>query len=190
MSIKYFAKGKRGIIYKKNNVITKVKNPRSKAVNRIKNEAKYLKILNKHNIGPKFISIKKKKIKYKFVKGDYIIDYIKKSNKKNIIKILKNVLQQCFVMDKLKINKLEMNRPIKHIIVDKKPVLIDFERCYKTDKAKNVTQFIQFIISKNLRDLLIKKNIKINKNKIIKLAKKYKHNMNKKNFNKIVQEFH
>ena len=182
-----FAKGKRGIIYKKGLVITKVKNPKSKARARIKNEASYLRLLNKHEIGPKLISFKNNKLKYRFVKGIYIIDYIKKSNKKKIIKILKNVLKQCFILDKLKINKLEMNRPIKHIIIDKKTVLIDFERCYKTDKPKNVTQFIQFIISNNLKNILIKKKIKINRKKIIKLAKNYKKNINKTNFKKILK---
>jgi len=186
MSIKYFAKGKRGIIYKKGNFVVKVKNPESKAVKRIRNEAEYLKLLNKYNIGPKFISYSKGKLKMKLVKGDFIIDFIKKNDKKKIIKTLKDVLKQCFVMDKLKINKLEMNRPFKHIIADKKAVLIDFERCYKTEKPKNVTQFVQFII--NIKSLLLKKNIKINKNKFIGLSKKYKSNMDKKNFNNLIKE--
>lgn len=184
--MKIFAKGKRGLIYKQGNIITKVKNPKSKAINRIKNEAKYLKLLNKYKIGPKFVSFKKNKLKYYFVKGDFIVDFIKKNKKEKIIKVLKDILQQCHRMDKLKINKLEMHHPVKHIIIDKKPVLIDFERCYKTNKPKNVTQFIQFIISNNLRNELLKKKVKINRNKFIKLAKDYKKDMNKKNLNKII----
>jgi len=179
---KLFARGKRGIIYKKGNIITKVKNPKSRAINRIKNEAKYLKILNKHGIGPKFISFKNNKLQYRFVKGKFIFDYIHDNDKKEILKVLKNVLNQCFILDKLKINKLEMNRPKKHIIIDKNPVLIDFERCYITDRPKNVTQFLQFLF--NLRKILKKKKIIINK-KILRLARKYKKNRSKKNFKKI-----
>ena len=182
-----FARGKRGIIYKEGNTIIKVKNPESKAIARIENEAEYLKLLNKHNIGPKLISFKNNKLKYKFIKGYYIIDFFKKNSKKRIIKVLKNVLSQCFIIDKLKINKLEMHHPVKHIIIDKKPVLIDFERCYKTDNPKNVTQFIQFVISKNLRDILLKKKIKINRKIMIRLAKEYKNDMNKNNFNKVLK---
>jgi predicted Ser/Thr protein kinase len=54
-----FSSGKRGLIYtfKKNNKIyaIKIKNPKSEAEGRIENEVKFLKILNKDNIGPKFI---------------------------------------------------------------------------------------------------------------------------------------
>jgi len=186
--MKLFARGKRGIIYKQGNIIIKVKNPESKAVARIENEAEYLKLLNKKKIGPKFISFKNNKLKYRFIKGDYIIDFLKKNNKKKIIEVLKNVSNQCFIMDKLKINKLEMHHPVKHILIDKKPVLIDFERCYKTNNSKNVTQFIQFIISNNLKKILLKKKIIINRKKMIKLAKEYKKNMNKENFNKLLKE--
>ena len=40
-----------------------------------------------------------------------------------------------------------MHHPLKHIIIDKLgiPVMIDFERCHKTDKPKNVTQFVEFV---------------------------------------------
>ena len=182
----FLTKGKRGIIYKRGNTIIKVKNPESKAKYRIQNEAKYLKLLNKYNIGPRFISYSKGRLKMEFVKGDFIIGYIKKNNKKDIIKILRDVLKQCFVMDKLRINKLEMHHPLKHIIVGKNPILIDFERCYKTDNPKNAPQFIQFIISKNLNEVLLKKKIKINRKKMIGLAIRYKGKINEENFNNIL----
>lgn len=190
---KLFAKGKRGVIYKKGRTIIKIKNPDSKAAGRIKNEAGYLKLLNKYNIGPKFISYKSNKLEYIFVEGELIIDFIEKAGRKEIIRILKNVLKQCFIMDRLKINKMEMHHPVKHIIVNrkhKKPVLIDFERCYKTDKPKNVTQFLQFI-NCNLKPILIKKRIKINRMKLIESAKRYKRSVNKginkKEFCRILQ---
>jgi len=76
-------------------------------------------------------------------------------------KIIKNILEQCRIMDKLKINKKEFHKPIKHIIVYKnKPVMIDFERCYYAEKPKNVTQFCQFISSGVVMELLEKKAIK------------------------------
>ena len=50
-----------------------------------------------------------------------------------------------------------MHNPLKHIIIDAKnmPVLIDFERCYETEKPHNVTQFVDFIGKR--QKLLLKK---------------------------------
>ena len=55
-----------------------------------------------------------------------------------------------------------MSHPIKHIIIDKKnkPILIDFDRTRYTIKPANVTQFCDFLISKNT--LMTLKNNKIN----------------------------
>jgi len=55
-------------------------------------------------------------------------------------------------MDKLGINKEEMHRPLKHIIINQKGkvVLLDFERCYLTEKPHNVTQFGDFLLRRQL----------------------------------------
>lgn len=179
---KFFARGKRGFIYTgylgKKKIVVKEKNPSSLALGRIKNEANFLTLLNKYKIGPKLIKSSDKFIVYEFVKGDFILDFIEKNNKKRIIEVLKEVLKQCFILDKLRINKLEMHHPVKHIIIDKKPVLIDFERCYYTKSPKNVTQFCQFLFS--ISDLLKKKGIKLNKEKIVKSLKEYKKDYSKR----------
>ncbi|QQG39252.1 MAG: hypothetical protein HYS32_02245 [Candidatus Woesearchaeota archaeon] len=181
---KFFAKGKRGYIYvgdyKGIKVAIKVKNPSSKAENRIENEAYWLKKLNKYGIGPKFYFLKENALVYRFVEGQIIKDWLKKSKKEEKKKALLDILKQLKTMDKLKINKLEMHKPLKHIVINKKPVLIDFERCYRTNKPKNVTQFFQFLIQQDL----------INKNKpLIGLLSSYKRHQSDKNFNKIIKYF-
>ncbi|MEK6835425.1 MAG: hypothetical protein AABX55_00175 [Nanoarchaeota archaeon] len=177
--MKYFSKGKRSKIYLQGKIAIK-----KAAKNVIKNEVYWLKILNKYNIGPRLISYGKNYFKYKFIKGDFILDFIQKNNKNNIKKVLINVLKQCRTLDKLKVNKKELHNPIKHIIIDKKVTMIDFERCYSTNKPKNVTQFSQFILS--LIKVLRNKNFKLNKNKLISLLKLYKNNQNENNFRNIL----
>lgn len=173
----YFSKGKRSIIYlfKKNNkkYIIKTKKSGIAAKDPLKNEAKFLKILNKHKIGPKYMTSGKNYVVYKFVKGKFFVDYLETSKNP---KIIKDILKQCRTLDKLKINKKEMHHPIKHIIIDKKPVMIDFERCYYTKKPKNVTQFCQFLLVKKL----VKKTL-------IKTLKEYKNNESDENFKKILK---
>lgn len=143
-----YAKGKRGLIYtfKKNNktMALKIKNPESKAENRIQNEIHFLRMLNKHKIGPKLISHGKDYFCYEFIRGKTLKQYLKEG--KNPEKILNEIMEQCKIMDKLKINKEEMHRPLKNIIIRKnKPVLLDFERCHFTQRPKNINQFKQFL---------------------------------------------
>lgn len=144
-----YAKGKRGLIYtfKKGNkrIAIKIKNPKSKAENRIQNEIYFLKILNKYGIGPKLLSHERDYFCYEFIEGKNINQYIKE-NKKIPKTILNNIMKQCKTMDKLKINKEEMHRPLKNVIIkNNKPVLLDFERCHFTHRPKNVNQFKQFL---------------------------------------------
>jgi putative serine/threonine protein kinase len=180
----YFDKGKRSIIYsfnkKDTKYIIKTEKPGIQAKERLKNEAKFLKILNQHDIGPKIIDHGTNYICYKFIKGKPLLEYLRTT--KNKKQILKQILKQCRTLDELKINKLEMHKPVKHIYIYRnKARMIDFERCYYTNKPKNVTQFIQFILRLN-KEL----NIKININ--IKEIKEYKKNPTKKNFEIILNK--
>ena len=166
-----FAKGKRSFIYtfvidgKK--IAMKVDNGK---VKNTKNEVKWLQLLNKHKIGPKLLKHNKGYFIYKFIEGKQFIDC------KKTKPLIKNVLKQCRTLDKLKINKLEFTRPLKHVVVkNNKVTLIDFERCYKTDNPKNVTQFCQYLISNKL----IKKDIKT--------IKAYKEKQTDKNFKEILK---
>jgi putative serine/threonine protein kinase len=144
-NVEEFAKGKRSVVYKQGNVIIKTKREGSMAVGRLQNEAKWLKILNKHKIGPNFIKFENGKLFMGYVKGPVILEYCKDQSGKKVRVVLLDLLEQCYIMDKLKVNKYEMHKPVKHVIIkNEKPVLIDFERCKKTLNPKNVTQVCQF----------------------------------------------
>ncbi|MEK6835262.1 MAG: hypothetical protein AABX61_03305 [Nanoarchaeota archaeon] len=180
--MKYFSKGKRGKIYLDKGYAIKKSLP-----SRVRNEVKWLKLLNKYNIGPRLVSYGKNYFKYIFIKGDFIINFISKNNKLIIKKVILDVLNQCRIMDKLKVNKKELHKPVKHIIIKRnKPYMIDFERCYITEKPKNVTQFCQFILSNNLKPLLIKRGFNINEKRLLKKLIKYKHNQDDESFKLIL----
>ncbi len=170
--LKYLAKGKRSEVYIGNYKNKKIIVKKSK---RAKIEAKWLKLLNKYQIGPKFIFLGKNYLIYEFVKGERILDY-----KGSIKFVVKKILEQCRKMDKLGINKKEMQNPYKHILINNKKVkMIDFERCYYSEKTKNVTQFCQFIREKIFRNL---------NNKIFEeILKEYKKNPNDKNYSEILE---
>ncbi|MBD3304075.1 methyltransferase [Candidatus Woesearchaeota archaeon] len=188
--IDYLAKGKRGVVYtgkyKNKKIAIKTKRRESEAVGRIKNEIKFLKILNKHKIGPKLLMHNKNWLAYVFVPGEFIRDWIPKAKKKDLKRVFKAVFNKCFKMDQLGINKEEMHHPVKHVIIGKSVKLIDFERARKTKDPKNVSQFCQFVMS--LKPVLEKKGLKVNKNKLIELSKKYKKSFSRPDFTAVLKE--
>jgi len=192
----FLAKGHRGVLYKGNykgrSVVIKTKRKESEAIGRIENEANFLKKLNEKGIGPELIYYNKKKdfMVYYYVDGEFFPIVLEHSKNPNQIKkILKQVFLQCYKMDKMGIDKEEMHHPYKHILIDnktKKPVMIDFERCHHVEIGKNVTQFCTYIISEHISKQLLKLKIKVNRDKIINAAKRYKKDQIKKNFDKIL----
>lgn len=194
----YLAKGKRGVVWtgyvpnaehsKPLKVALKEKREDSEAINRIENEAKFLKLLNKHGIGSEFIDSGKNWLMYKFVEGEFIVKYLEQSDKKEIIRVLKEVFNQCRIMDKLGINKEEMHHPVKHIIIGESVKMIDFERCRYSEKVHNVTQFIQFCTGSLLTPILKKNNINLDVNELRSLAREYRENTNEEVYKKIIKK--
>lgn len=177
--IYYLTKGHRGIIFTGRDengkkITVKSELPSSNAMCRIENEITILKKINKSGIGPKILFHGEKYFAYEFIDGLRVIDFIKENSKDKVIAMLLNVINQLFKLDKLGISKEEMHHPVKHILVDKEPVLIDFERAHHTLKPQNITQFCQFLIE--LTGVFEDIGIIIDKDKIIKLAKNYHEN--------------
>lgn len=196
-SIHYLSKGKRGIVYqgvidnsyvnvnekenlklKNKKCVIKIQSEDTNAINVIDKEVKRTIEANKLGIGPKYYfsnydkNDKNSFVVREFVDGDLILDWLEKNkhNKEEINKMLINILKQCSILDKNMLEKQEMTKPLKHIIVDDKnnPIQIDFERMRNVEKPSNVTQFMQFLSSGYLS-----KFISVNRSEIINLSKKY-----------------
>ena len=190
-------KGHRGFagtinyVFKKNNTIRNIiaieKYSRTQFYD-AKKELDILKLLNKKGIGPQLYKYdnKNNKIIMEYIRGERIIDFIIAHTKKDIMDVLKQIIDQLIIMDKMMINKQEMTNPYKHIIITErngtyKPIMIDFERAQKTTRPKNITQFIQFLTSGRLQHIFKEKDINIDKIRLLEIAKSYK---NKKDVKK------
>ncbi len=169
LSSKIIGKGKRGLVYQEGKYAVKIINSKTDT---LKFEADILKKINKKGIGPKLYSFKDNKLKMELIKGKRILDFLMKASKRDKIKMLKQVFKQLRILDLMNINKSEMKNPYKHIIIDKKPVLIDFERARYSENPQNITQFCSFLEN----------------NKIVSfkdLPKKYKKDPSEANFKKL-----
>jgi HemK-related putative methylase len=173
--VSLFAKGHRGLIFtgflRGKKIAVKTENPRSEAVGRIGIEAQMLVKLNKHGIGPILLFSGDRYFAYRFVEGEMVIDYIERSSREDILRQLQAVIGQLAILDRLGIDKEEMHHPVKHIIIGKKPVLIDFERAHHTERPKNLTQFVEFLARISM--LLERKSIILNKQELITIARDY-----------------
>lgn len=179
--MQYLTKGKRGRVF----LTEKVTVVKKAASYRVQNEVGWLRLLNKNGIGPRLISAGEDWFEMELITGDLLEDYLRKVGGKQARKILKDCLKQCRVMDRLKMNKQEMHHPVKHIlVVEGKPVFIDFERCKITEHPKNVTQFCQYLLK--LAGMFPGK-IEIDTSGMIEAMKGYKREQSEKNFNKILK---
>jgi predicted Ser/Thr protein kinase len=171
---KWVGRGRHSVVLRSGDLAIKIEKDAQEAKDSIKNEAYFLRRLNKYGIGPKFrgYSNAYRYIKYDFVRGKFMVDFLKEADDRKAKRIIKKCLEMAFNMDLLRINKEEFHRPLKHIIVRGNEVrFIDFERCHYSSNPKNLSQLISFFF----------------KNKdTAKVLRDYKKDVNTKNFKKVL----
>lgn len=180
-SLKLFAKGHRGLIYtgsyKGKQVSIKKLRDDSKARKAIEREIEFLRGHSILDFIPEIILSGKDYFVYNFIDGITMPEFVRQSTKQKIKAVIIRLLDYMHKLDRFGYSKQEMHNPYKHILlVGEKPYLLDFERCRKSNKPKNVTQFCQYLISKNFSSLLAKKNLVFEKGTVISLCKDYKRN--------------
>ena len=165
--VELFTKGKRGVIFKASYhdkpVAIKIPHPDSDAPSTPELEARYLEKANAVGVGPKLYVSSDDYVVMEFVDGILIGEFLKNDSieSEKIIQVIKLIFDQLISLDKIGINKFELTNPYKHIIVknDFDPVLIDFERARHTTRPKNVTQFAEYLTSRNILPLLQERDL-------------------------------
>ncbi len=162
-------KGKHSTVYVENGRAIKVFKPQFKY--NFWKEVRYLTVLQSQKFVPKLFSFNPSElsIEMEFIDGVFIRDFIRESDSEEIRTILDRCLDICYRLDRMRIQKEEMNHPGKHIIIRNGEVyFIDFERAYDTPNPSNVTQFVTFL--RSIADLV---KIKIPPVDLLKEYKKY-----------------
>ena len=178
------------VLAKKNNEIVALKIRRIDSPRKnMSNEAKLLQIVNKLDIGPKFIKNSKNFLVMEYIDGEKIIDWAKKTETKSqeVRSVLNNVLRECYLLDDAGLDHGELSTIDKHVIVGKnKNTIIDFESSSTNRKPSKVTGATQGILIGTGLAKIIQKKIKLPpKETIINLIRQYKKNPNLENFEKI-----
>ena len=157
-------------------------------------EYSFLKLLEKHEFpSPKpyyLLIINNFPILVReYIPGIHFSEFLDKAAPKEIIKVIRVLLENAYKLDSIGIFLDELSNPTKNIIVNNGYVFfIDFERAQElTGKKSNVTQFLSFLIrvGKSTGDLKNKLVAYINFDKILDAARKFK---KKKQLDKLFME--
>ena len=155
-------------------------------------EAKLLRLANEVDVGPKLIDSSKNFIIMEYLEGKKIIDWIRdlkgKGSAANLRETIRKVLEDCYNLDKIRLDHGELSHIHKHVIVGKKVCIIDFESASVNRRTSNVTSATQSIFIGSGIANMVKKIIKIpNRKKLIASLKKYKNDQSRENFEDILQ---
>ncbi len=170
-------KGKNSTVYVENGKAVKVFKPQFRY--NFWKEVRYLTVLQSQKFVPRLYDFEPSKltIEMEFIDGVFIRDYVKKADGEELRGILQKCLDICYRLDRMRIQKEEMNHPGKHILIRNGDVyFIDFERAIDSPNPSNVTQFITYLRSKPIME---KAELK---EPPVELLKEYKHNYSFKSY--------
>ena len=153
-------------------------------------EVVYQSAANSIGIGPFLIDFSENLILMEFVRGLNIGDWcgLKRTTNDRIQQCTASILQQCFLLDRHKLDHGQLNRLDRHIIVsnDGKPTILDFETSSTSRRASNVTSVSQSIFLHGPIFSRLESSIVKDRKFIIKCIKDYKRDMNREKFEKIL----
>jgi putative serine/threonine protein kinase len=153
-------------------------------------EAKLLKKANQTNVGPKLLDASKNFLITQYIEGQLLPQWLEKqANKTQTKKVLQNILNQCWRLDKAGLDHGELSHAPKHIIINKKnkPVIVDFETASTNRRPSNLTSICQYLFISKAIPKTAHKLTSRNKENLINTLKHYKNNINQKSYQKVAE---
>jgi putative serine/threonine protein kinase len=186
-------KGSVGLVtlarYRKRYFVLKIRRTDANRAN-MYDEVVYQSVANSIGIGPFLVNFSENFILMELVRGLNIGDWYrsKKTTNDRILKCTGSILQQCFLLDCLRLDHGQLNRLDSHIIVSKegRPIILDFESSSTRRRASNVTSVSQSIFLHGPIFSRLEGSIDNDRKHIMKCIKEYKMDMNHEKFKKIV----
>ena len=160
-------------------------------------EVNNLRLANIVGVGPKILHYTNDLILMELINGKSIFDWIIDQftltilNKENILKIVNEILEQCYRLDMINLDHGELTRIDSHIMISNKNqiTIIDFESSSIQRRPANVTSVIQALFWSGRVSKQISKYINIkNHNLLRKKLRLYKQIRSRINFENIISE--
>jgi len=160
----------------------------------MQHEAEMLKKANTVNVGPKLLGASENFLLMEFIKGPLLLQWILtlkgRGAKSRIQKVLRDILEQCWRLDKVGLDHGELSKAPKHIIIDEedKPHIVDFETASINRRVSNVTSICQYLfIGSEVAKVMKRRLDYIDKDMLIESLKNYKRRRSRRNFERILK---
>jgi len=154
----------------------------------MQHEAEMLRRANSVHVGPRLLGASKNFLLMQLIDGDLLPKWLEeRRGNARVRKVLREVLEQCWLLDKIGLDHGELSHAPKHIIMNKecKPFIVDFETASLNRKPSNVTSACQFlfisgVVAKKVAEKLGEKD----REAIIEALRRYKNDRTRENFEK------
>lgn len=157
---------------------------------RIKHEAEMLRIANSVNVGPEFLGVSENFLLMQFIDGALIPKWLEHHEENTRTKVLlRDVLEQCWRLDKAGLDHGELSHAPKHILIDRedRPFIVDFEGASINRRPSNVTSICHFLFLSGLVAERVAKNLRVKDGKaLIEALRSYKKNRNRGDFGRVL----
>ena len=156
----------------------------------MRHEAEMLKKANSADVGPKLLGFTDNMILMEFVDGFLLPIWLGKRVRKTLVKeVLRDVLEQCWLLDHVGLDHGELSHAPKHIIVDKanRPFIVDFETASVDRRPANVTSVCQFLFISGIAEEVARKIGKKNKKTVINALRFYKRCRTRESFDAVLR---
>lgn len=183
----FLARGHRGVVYvgrKRGQMGSMVAIKRSRNPNPNKeNEATWLARCNEFGVGPRLLrTCLNDAFAMEYVDGQLIGEFLEHTDDCSLARsVVANLLEQCRRLDRAGIEKSEMLRLNRHVIVSRSSnaisvfcTMLDFERCSFSPRPRNVTQLCQYLSSSWVAIQLARLNINVDVMRLRHSAALYK----------------
>jgi putative serine/threonine protein kinase len=158
----------------------------------LQHEAQMLAKANSVQVGPKLMGVSKNFLLMQLIDGALLPEWLGIYKEKEHVRgILKEVLEQCWRLDKIGLDQGELSKAPKHLIVDKqqKPWIVDFETASVNRKPTNVTSVCQFLFTScgTVANAVAEVLGKINRVEVINVLRLYKKDKIRENFDRVLR---
>lgn len=172
-------KGTRGVVikaYSKNSEyalkIRRLDSPRRNLLHEVKIQS----FANSFGIGPKIVDYSNNFIMMELIRGKVLSDFyfMQSINIEIIRRVIKSLLNQCYLLDLYGIDHGELSDLRKHVIINERVNIIDFDSASTNRKMSNLTSCVQYLFIGGPYSKLFKNLFEIDIDKVIFLLRKYK----------------
>ncbi|MGQ9759299.1 MAG: RIO1 family regulatory kinase/ATPase domain-containing protein [Candidatus Methanomethylicaceae archaeon] len=157
----------------------------------LRREGDLLKIVNGAGIGPKIVAVKDTVIAMEYIKGETFLKWLSGQGDTDAVRrVVKELLAQCYTLDRIGIDHGELSEARKHILIDEKgrPRIIDFETASIGRRCRNLVSMAGYILLKKSVSNALRRHISWDDGRVKSILKEYKMAPSLENYEKILRE--